>query len=99
MVSCVIDPAGARPGGKRPSLTDAERRALAVLRELAGDSRDIAGQTARVPVGTWRDTFRDRENGAFDARKKRAARATKGLIDKGLVEAGYDLVWLSEADL
>ncbi|KUR74796.1 AAA family ATPase [Novosphingobium sp. Fuku2-ISO-50] len=99
MVSCVIDPAGARPGGKRPSLSDAERRALKVLRELAGDSRDIAGQTARVPVGTWRDAFRDREDGAFDARKKRAARATKGLIDKGLVEAGYDLVWLVESEL
>ena len=98
MLSCVIDPAGARSGGKRQNLTDPERRALKVLRDLVGDIRDNSGQLPRVPVGTWRDAFRDREDGAFDSRKKRAARATKSLIDKGFVDVGYDLVWLVEAD-
>jgi 5S rRNA maturation endonuclease (ribonuclease M5) len=97
-LSCVIDPAGASQGARRASLTDPERRCLAVLRELAGNNRDMPGQWQRVPIGTWRDTFRDKEEGTFDARKKRAERATKALIDKGLVEVGYDMAWPAECE-
>ena len=85
IVSCVIEPTGASHGAQRTKrLTDTERKALDLL-------RDMAGQTGNVPVGTWRDKFRDNENGTFDARKKRAWRATKDLIDKGFVALEDDM--------
>lgn len=98
LVSCVIDPAGARQGGKRPKLTDPERRALTVLRNLVGDNGDMPGHWQNVPLATWRDTFRDKEDGDYAARKKRAERATKALIEKGYAEVRYNDVWLIEAE-
>lgn len=96
ILSCVIDPAGARQGGKRAALSDTEQRALQVLKELVGDSRDMPGHWRNVPLATWRDTFRDKEEGTFEARKKRAERSTKALIDKGFAEVRYNDVWLVE---
>ena len=98
ILSCVIDPAGARQGGKRPKLLDPERRALAVLRSMIGDNQDMPGHWQNVPLAEWRDKFRDSEEGAFDARKKRAERAVKSLIEKEYVEVRYNDVWLIEAD-
>ncbi|WP_226662934.1 AAA family ATPase [Alteriqipengyuania lutimaris] len=98
IVTCVIDPAGASQGVRTPKLSDPERRCLAVLKELCGNVRDTAGQSPFVPIATWRDTFRDREDGSFDARKKRAERATKALIDKGLAEPWGDRVCLAGED-
>lgn len=98
ILSCVIDPAGARQGSKRPKLTDPERRALAMLRTMVGDGGDMLGQYPCVPLAAWRDAFRDKEEGDFAARKKRAERATKALIEKEYVEVRYNDVWLVEAD-
>ena len=98
IVSCVIDPAGASQGASRLFLSDPERRCLALLREMERDSRDTAGQSSGVPIGTWRDKFRDLENGTFDARKKRAERAVKSIIDKGLAEPWGDRVFATGAD-
>lgn len=98
ILSCVIDPAGTSQGAKGANLTATERRALDVLRELVGDKRDMERHWQNVPLGTWRDKFREREEGTPEATKKRAERATKSLIDKGLVEVRYNDVWLVEVD-
>jgi 5S rRNA maturation endonuclease (ribonuclease M5) len=95
--SCVLDPAGASQGARKDHLSDPERRCLAVLQRLFRDGRDMLGQSQGVPLGTWRDTFRDSEGGEVEARKKRAQRATTSLIDKGYVEVRYDQVWPAEA--
>jgi hypothetical protein len=94
IIACVIDPAGARQGTIAQRLSEPERRCLSVLRELVRDNRDKPGQTGFVPIATWRDKFRDSESGSFEARKKRAERATKSLIDKEFVEAWGDNVCL-----
>nr|WP_237452106.1 AAA family ATPase [Qipengyuania algicida] len=96
IVSCVIEPAGARQGNQRTKLTDAERRALSVLRDVVGDTRDMAGHLPSVPLGTWRDKFISAENGEFEAIKKRFNRAKNSIEDKGLIEIVGDAVWLLE---
>ncbi len=94
--SCVLDPAGARQGSMRAKLTDPERRALAALRNVVGDTRDMAGHLPSVPLGTWRDKFHATEKGEFEAIKKRFNRAKNTLEDRGLVEIRGDAVWIVE---
>jgi 5S rRNA maturation endonuclease (ribonuclease M5) len=96
ILSCVIDPAGARQGGKRPSLADGERRALAVLRALVGDNGDMPGHWQNVPLATWRDTFGTKETGEAEAIKRRFNRAKNSLQDKGFIEVRGTDVWLME---
>lgn len=98
IITCVIDPAGARQGTIAQRLSEPERRCLSVLRDLVRDNRDKPGQSGFVPIATWRDKFRDSEAGSFEARKKRAERAVKSLIDKEFVEAWGDTVCLPGDD-
>lgn len=96
LLSCVIDPAGATQGVRTAKLSQPEERALALLRDMLRDNGDMLGQNQNVPVGTWRDKFRDTEQGEFETRKKRAYRSTKSLIDKGIVQEKNGLAYLLE---
>jgi len=96
ILSCVIDPAGARQSAKGTSLTDAEKMALGVLWEICRDTGDMAGHLPNVPAGTWRDAVRDKGEGSPEARKKQAQRLTNKLIEKGFVGEAKGLVWIVE---
>ena len=103
IVSCVLEPAGASQGPRTDRLSDFDRRCLDLLHQMFRDSRDMLGQAKGVPIVAWRDKFRDTEMAGdgrqFEACKKRAQRATKSLIDKGMVEIRYELAWpVSEAE-
>lgn len=98
ILSCVIDPAGARQGRKGGSLTDAESIALTVLWNLIRDTGDMTGQAPSVPLRTWRSAVRDKGDGSLDARKKQAQRLTSGLIKKGFVIEERDLVRPANGD-
>ncbi len=99
IVSCVIDPAGARQGAGRTQsrrLTDADQHALDLLRKLIGDSGTSRDNRLIVPVGTWRDQIYSTTDGAHEAKRKRAYRAVNSLKTVGIVGADEDHAWLIE---
>jgi 5S rRNA maturation endonuclease (ribonuclease M5) len=98
IVSCVIDPAGARQGGKRENVSQTEQRCLSVLHSLIGDNGDMPGQKAVVPLATWRDKFVSSEKGETAAIKKRWQRAIETLENRGLFEILMGQVYLTAKD-
>lgn len=82
IVSCVIDPAGARQGGERGTsrrLTDADRHSLLQLRKLFEDMGTGGDTPQSVPVDTWRDRCYSAGTGSPEARKKAFQRCRERL--------------------
>lgn len=99
IVSCVIDPAGARQGGERGTsrrLTDADRHALLELRQLFEDRGTGGDMPQSVPVDTWRDRCYSGGTGSHEAKKKAFQRSRDRLQAAQFIVISGNLVRFAE---
>ncbi|OYY70341.1 AAA family ATPase [Sphingomonas sp. 28-63-12] len=99
IVSCVIDPAGARQGGERGPprrLTDADRHALLELHKLFEDRGTGGDIPQSVPVDTWRDRCYSSGTGSHEARKKAFQRCRDRLQGAGFIVISGSAVSMAE---
>jgi hypothetical protein len=95
IVSCVIDSAGASQGVERDQsrkLTEADQRALDLLRELLRDNGTGRDTRHNVPLQTWRDRCIAAGTGNFEANKKAFWRSKEKLQRNEIIVVSGDLV-------